>query len=231
MVTPLCILLVDESKFFLELEKQFLKNTPSTVLFATSGEKALELARDYRPSLVYMNLLIDGMSGVDCCKEFRKDADLKDIPIILIGDKSSDENESKARAAGANAYISKPLDRRVFLGVGHSFLLSIDRREPRRACNIRVHYLCRGRQLEGRCIDVSSGGMFLECLPTATKGEKLMVKFSLPDEHQTPVELTGRIAWANTTDVTIKPDYPLGYGIEFIDIPEAVGANLRRCFG
>nr|NIQ10389.1 hypothetical protein [Gammaproteobacteria bacterium]NIR92610.1 hypothetical protein [Gammaproteobacteria bacterium]NIW48292.1 hypothetical protein [Gammaproteobacteria bacterium] len=51
------------------------------------------------------------------------------------------------------------------------------------------------------------------------------------DEYQTKVELNGKIAWANTTDVVIKPDYPLGYGVEFIDIPDDVGTALRRCFG
>ena len=232
MVTPLCILLVDESKFFLELEKQFLRNTPSTILFADSGEKALELAREYRPSRVEMNMNMElGMTGQECCAAFKADRELHDIPIVLIGDHEDEAAEGLAKEAGASAYISKPLDRRVFLGVGHSFLLSIDRREPRRMCNISVDFLCRGRRMQGRCIDVSSGGMFLDCSPTAQKGESLVLRFSLPDEHQTPIEVTGKIAWANTTEVTIKQDYPLGYGIEFIDIPDDVGAILRRCFG
>ncbi len=149
----------------------------------------------------------------------------------MIGEKAVVTNEPDAKAAGADAYISKPLDRRIFLGVGHSFLLSIDRREPRRLCDIRVDYLCRARRMQGRCIDVSSGGMFLDCQPVAQKGEALVLKFSLPDEHQTPVEINGRIAWANTNEEIIKPDYPLGYGLEFFDIPEQVGAALRRCFG
>ncbi len=171
------------------------------------------------------------MTGLECCRDFKSEDELKDIPIILIGEESSENAEKEAKSAGASAYISKPLDRRVFLGVGHSFLLSIDRREPRRTCNISVSYLCRGRQLQGRCIDISSGGMFLDCQPTAEKGESLILRFSLPDEYQTQVELNGRVAWANTPDVTIKPDYPLGYGVEFVDITDDIGAALRRCFG
>lgn len=231
MVTPLCILLVDESRFFLELEKQFLRNTPSTILFASSGEEALEVAREYRPSLIYMNMEMAGLSGPECCRVFKSDPELKDIPFILIGEKTVETNESEAKTAGANAYISKPLDRRVFLGVGHSFLLSIDRREPRRMCNIRVDYLCRARRMQGRCIDVSSGGMFLDCQPTARKGEHLLLKFSLPDVQQTLIEINGRIAWANSEEEIIKENYPLGYGVEFVDISASMGAALRRCFG
>lgn len=230
MVTPLCILLVDESKFFLELERQFLRNTPATTLLASTAVEALELARTYRPSLIYLDMKLPDMDGSAFCLKIRADRELATIPVILVGAQGSDD-EALAQAAGASAFISKPLDRRVFLGVGHSFLLSIDRREPRRTCRIPVSYLCRGQRLQGHCIDISSGGMFLDCLPVAGKGEGLLLRFALPDANLTEVELHGRIAWANSDKEIIKPDYPHGYGIEFIDISEATGTLLRRCFG
>ena len=230
MSTPLCILLVDDSRFFLELEKQFFRNTPATILTASSGEEALELAREHRPSLVFMDMDMPEMNGLDCCRAFNTDHELRRIPIVLIGEKSSATDEPDARSAGADDYLSKPLDRRCFLGTGHRFLVSIDRREPRQDCQVLVDFTCQGRRLLGRCIDVSSGGMFLDCQPTAIKGEGLSLKFSLPDEEQTPVEIQGRIAWVNSPEETIKENYPLGYGIEFVDISDSVGASLRRCF-
>ena len=231
MGTPLCILLVDDSKFFLELERQFLRNTPATILSASSGEEALSLAREYRPSLVFMDMDMPEMNGADCCRAFKADRDLQKIPIVLIGEKVSATDEQKARAAGADDYLSKPIDRRYFLGTGHRFLLSIDRREPRQTHQVTVDFVCRGRRLQGRCIDVSSGGMFLDCQPTAQKGESLLLKFSLPNEQRTPVEINGRIAWANSQEEIIKDNYPLGYGVEFVDISDLLGAALRRCFG
>jgi len=231
MGTPLCILLVDDSKFFLELERQFLRNTPATILTASSGEEALSLAREHSPSLVFMDMDMPEMNGLDCCRAFKSDRHLQAVPIILIGDKTSVTDESEARAAGVDEYLSKPLDRRLFLGTGHRFLVSIDRREPRQNHQILVDILCRGRRLHGRCIDVSSGGMFLDCQPTARKGERLLLKFSLPDVQKTPVEINGRIAWANSEEEIIKDNYPLGYGVEFVDISDALGIALRRCFG
>jgi CheY-like chemotaxis protein len=231
MGTPLCILLVDDSKFFLELERQFLRNTPATILTASSGEEALSLARKHRPSLVFMDMDMPEMSGLECFLAFKSDHDLRRIPIVLIGNKTSATDEPDARAAGVEAYLSKPLDRRYFLGAGHRFLMSIDRREPRQNYQVMVDFICRGRRLQGRCIDVSSGGMFLDCQPVAQKGESLLLKFSLPDEQQTPVEINGRIAWANSPEEIIKDNYPLGYGVEFIDFSDSVGVALRRCFG
>lgn len=231
MGTPLCILLVDDSKFFLELERQFLRNTPATILTASSGEEALTLAREHRPSLVFMDMDMPEMHGLDCCRKFKSDHDLKKIPIVLVGAMDSATDEQDARAAGSDDYLSKPLDRRAFLGKGHHFLVSIDRREPRQTFQIMVSFICQGRRLQGRCLDVSSGGMFLDCQPSAQKGDSLLLKFSLPDEKQTPVEINGRIAWVNSEVETIKENYPLGYGVEFVDISDSVGTALRRCFG
>ena len=218
MGTPLCILIVDDSKFFIELETQFLRNTPATILTASSAKEALLLSREHRPSLVFMDIDMPEMNGFDCCRAFREDSDLLEIPIILIGGDDPAEDEMKARACGANDYLPKPLDRQRFLASGHRYLVSIDRREPRRNCQLIVDYTCRGRRLMGRCIDISSGGMFLESQPTARAGESLLLKFCLPDEKKTPVELQGRIAWVNARDAIIKDNFPLGYGVEFVDI-------------
>jgi CheY-like chemotaxis protein len=231
MGTPLCILIVDDSKFFIELEKQFLRNTPATVLTADSAKRALSMAREHRPSLVFMDVDMPEMNGFDCCRIFKSDSDLREIPIVLIGGDDPVKDEAKAHASGAADYLPKPLDKRRFLSAGHRFLVSIDRREPRRNCQIIVDYTCRGRRLMGRCIDISSGGMFLESQPTAQAGESLLLKFSLPDESKTPVELQGRIAWVNAADAIIKDGFPLGYGVEFVEITDSVGAALRGCFG
>lgn len=229
MGSPLCVLLVDDSRFFLELEKQFLKNTPATILTAESGETALELARESRPSLVFMDIDMPGMNGLDCCRMFKSDAQLGKIPVVLVGDQGREPEEDEALNAGADAYLEKPIDRRVFLGVGHSFLVSIDRREPRQTCKILVEFMCRGRKSEGVCEDISSGGMFLRCEPTAQQGEALKLKFVLPGEEQT-VDVEGRIAWVNSEEQIIKPNYPHGYGLEFVDIKDEVGVALRRFF-
>lgn len=230
MTTPLCILLVDDSKFFLELERQFLRNTPATILLAASAEEAAAVAQKHLPSLIYMDVDMSGMNGFDCCRALKSDLQMQAIPVVLIGAKASAADAAIARVAGADAYLTKPLDRRQFLDVGHNFLMSIERREPRRDCRLPVDFICRGLHLQGHCIDVSTGGMFLGCRSTVAKGEALTLKFSLPDEHLSPIELHGRIAWVNSRDEIIKPDYPLGYGIEFIDIPEEKGTALRRCF-
>jgi len=229
MGSPLCILLVDDAKFFLELERQFLRNTPATLLTAESGQEALAIAREMRPSLVFMDIDMPEMSGVDCCRLFKSDPLLNKIPLVLIGDRGREPGEDEAIKAGADAYLSKPIDRRAFLGIGHSFLVSIDRREPRQAYLVDVEFFCYGRQMKGGCIDVSSGGMFLSCEPVAHKDESIKLTFSLPGDDKS-LSVEGRIAWVNSQDSIIKPNYPYGYGVEFVNIDNEVGIVLRKLF-
>lgn len=231
MGTPLCILLVDDSPFFLELQRQFLRNTPATVLTVLTGEEALEVALENRPSLVFMDIDLPGMNGLDGCRAFKTHPELNKIPVVLLGDKGRGPGEEDAFEAGADAYLEKPLDRRAFLGVGHKFLVSIDRREPRQSCRIQVDFICRGLRRQGHCLDVSSGGMFIKCEPTASAGENLKLEFSLPGDDNADLKLDGRIAWVNSEEKMIKEDFPLGYGVEFVDITESAGVALRRFFG
>lgn len=231
MSTPLCILLVDDSPFFLSLERQFLRNTPAALLEARDAATALALARSHRPSLVFMDIDMPGMDGLACCRQFRDDSELQRIPVILIGDSSTPEQQKQAQAAGCAGYLAKPLDRRRFLEAGHRLLVSIDRRESRRDCEIPVSFDWHGTERHAMCVDISSGGMFLRIEPRAGKGDLLRMRLRLPDRERTVVKLTGRIAWVNLAETPIKPDYPPGYGIEFIDISEPAGIALRRCFG
>lgn len=231
MPTPLCILLVDDSPFFLSLERQFLRNTPASLLEAKSAGEALELARSHRPSMVFMDIDMPGIDGLACCRQFREDRELQGIPIILIGDKGAPDQQTQATAAGSAGFLTKPLDRRQFLEVGHRLLVSVDRREPRLGCDIPVSFEWGGVERHGLCVDISSGGMFLRIDPRAGKGELLPLRLRLPDQARTVVELTGRVAWVNLPNAPLKPHYPSGYGLEFIDISEAAGIALRRCFG
>lgn len=230
MSTPLCILLVDDSPFFLSLERQFLRNTPATLLEAKSTPEALDLARQFRPSLVFVDIDMPAPDGLECCRRFRADRDLRGIPLVLIGDRAHPEQRAAAEAAGCCGFLTKPLDRRQFLDAGHRLLVSIDRREPRRDCQIPVSFEWQGGERHGLCVDISSGGMFLRIEPMAAKGVLLPLRVRLPDAERTVVALTGRVAWVNLAEAPIKPDYPAGYGLEFVDISAEAGIALRRCF-
>ncbi len=113
------ILLVDESRFFLTIEKQFLRNIPVTLLEAQSAAQTIAFCQAEKPQLIYLAQEITGMPGTQCCLQIKSDPALRHIPIVMICEPGE---EKDCLLAGCDAVLLKPLDRHRFLEIGRSFL-------------------------------------------------------------------------------------------------------------
>ena len=161
MATPK-VLLVDDTKLFLKLEQEYLKQSSAQVFTAGNGQEALELARSIRPDLIYMDLNMPVMDGVSCCAALKADPDLRDIPVILVTTEGMDDSVARCKDAGCDGFLTKPIDRKTFLEVGRSLLPKIDRRERRAPCRIKVLFRINdGENMYGTCLDLCTGGMYL----------------------------------------------------------------------
>ena len=121
------ILLVDDSEFFLEVEKGFLKQSDVTIFTAENGRSALELAGKVRPDLIYMGLNMPGLAGDACCSILKADPVLGSIPVIMVIAAGSDRDLEACRKAGCDALLTRPVDRKL-LGIspfGASHLSSL----------------------------------------------------------------------------------------------------------
>jgi diguanylate cyclase (GGDEF)-like protein len=80
------------------------------VLFAMSGEKALELAHQHQPDLILLDAVMPGMDGYEVCAALHASADVRDIPIIFVTALTTPEDETRALEAGAVDFITKPFN-------------------------------------------------------------------------------------------------------------------------
>jgi len=227
MSTPATILLVDDSRFFLTIEKQFLRYTPATVLEAQNAAQLFELCRRQKPDLIYLASDLPGTSGIDCCRRLKSDPDSATIPVILICEEDRPEQFEACRQAGCEGVLSKPLDRRRFLELGRSFLAGI--RESRRLCLFRVRYRIGEQRFTGKGLDISSGGLFLESPDPLAAGTPLQLEIQLSRPEQAGPWITcgGLVAWINTRENPLKPNHPVGVGIKFTQMPETSAAVLN----
>jgi diguanylate cyclase (GGDEF)-like protein len=83
------------------------------VLFALSGEKALEIARTQHPDLILLDAIMPDKDGYAVCKELRESVETRDTPVIFITALKTPEDETRALAAGAADFISKPVNAAV----------------------------------------------------------------------------------------------------------------------
>jgi len=75
----------------------------------TDSRNALDAARRFMPDLVITDIQLPHVSGLDLIRMIRKDEELARIPIMAVTAYSTSEDEERIRAAGAQAYVSKPI--------------------------------------------------------------------------------------------------------------------------
>jgi two-component system cell cycle response regulator DivK len=75
----------------------------------TDGREALGAARDFRPDLVITDIQLPHVSGLELIEMIRKDDDLSAVPIMAVTAYAGAGDEERVRAAGAQAYVSKPI--------------------------------------------------------------------------------------------------------------------------
>ena len=97
------ILLVDDVDFFLEMEKDYLRQTPAEVLVAGNGRIAIEQAEQHRPDLIFMDVNMPVMDGLTCCRKLKANQRLKDIPVVMVFAPNGNLDEAACRAAGCAA--------------------------------------------------------------------------------------------------------------------------------
>lgn len=103
------ILLVDDNDDFLH----FLSSELSayyTIRTASDGRQALESIRKSMPDLVLTDVMMPEMDGNELCRCIKNDNDLKQLPVIILTARLSDENEIESRECGADDYMKKPFN-------------------------------------------------------------------------------------------------------------------------
>lgn len=102
------ILIVDDEPANLKVLGEPLKGE-YTVIFAFSGEDALNMAQsDSPPDLILLDIVMPEMDGLEVCRQLKADDSTKDIPVIFVTSKNSEKDEEEGLLAGAVDYIAKP---------------------------------------------------------------------------------------------------------------------------
>jgi two-component system cell cycle response regulator DivK len=103
------VLVVEDNPANMKLAALLLRNAGHAVLSAIDAETGLTLARAERPDLILMDVQLPGMDGFAATAMLKQDPVTAGIPVIALTALAMKEDQEKSRAAGCDAYISKPL--------------------------------------------------------------------------------------------------------------------------
>lgn len=108
------ILVVEDNPVNLELMTELLEQEGYRVLTAESAEAALRLTLAERPDLILMDLQLPGMTGYEATRRLKADPSTAAIPVLAITASAMLGDDLKAREAGCDGYLTKPLDTHIF---------------------------------------------------------------------------------------------------------------------
>lgn len=103
------ILIVEDNPANMRLTVFLLQNVGHTVLCAVDAESGLTLARAEHPDLILMDIQLPNMDGFAATTLLKQDPATAAIPVIALTAMAKKEDEEKARLAGCDGYIAKPL--------------------------------------------------------------------------------------------------------------------------
>jgi two-component system alkaline phosphatase synthesis response regulator PhoP len=109
MVSARKILVVDDDPKTVSLVKLYLESDGHKVLCAYDGVEALRLAREERPNLVVLDLMLPGMDGLQVCRTLRTESD---VPIIMLTARTTEGDKLTGLELGADDYVTKPFSPR-----------------------------------------------------------------------------------------------------------------------
>jgi two-component system, cell cycle response regulator len=116
------ILVVEDNQLNMKLVRTLLRKDDFRVVEAENAERGLDLAREEKPDLILMDIQLPGMDGLSAVKILKADPVLKRTPVAALTSYAMEGDVEKAREAGCDGYISKPIDTRGFMETVRSFL-------------------------------------------------------------------------------------------------------------
>jgi DNA-binding response OmpR family regulator len=103
------ILIVDDEDKVRKLVEVTLSVGDVEIVHAATGEEALERAREIKPDIVLLDVMMPGqLDGYDVCRLLKQDPDTKDIYIIMLTAKGQQADKERGLALGADDYFIKP---------------------------------------------------------------------------------------------------------------------------
>jgi CheY-like chemotaxis protein len=107
---PKKILLVDDSRTALMIERMILAQRSYDLVTASDGEEALTRAREERPDLILMDVVMPRLDGFSATRRLRAEPSTAAIPIILVTTRGEPSQVETGFVAGCSDYVTKPIN-------------------------------------------------------------------------------------------------------------------------
>jgi two-component system cell cycle response regulator len=107
-IQPIKVLVADDSAVYRKLIEQTLCGSQYALIFAKTGDEALELLAEHKPALVIVDWMMPGSTGIELCQHIRTASQTSYTYVIMLTGKTEKDNVVAGLKAGADDYLTKP---------------------------------------------------------------------------------------------------------------------------
>lgn len=119
------LLIVDDEahiRMLIEQTLEELEDEDVSFFSAANGEEALQIIQDENPQLVFLDVMMPKMNGMEVCRRVKKELGLTNVYIVLLTAKGQELDRQKGLEVGADLYMTKPFDPEMILNKAREVL-------------------------------------------------------------------------------------------------------------
>jgi len=115
VIIPKKILIIEDDPSFSRAINHIIQKEGYDVITASNGMTGLRMAREEKPDLLILDVMLPGLDGFEICNRLRNDPQTATLPIIMLSAKGQEADKATGLKVGANEYLTKPVDRVLLL--------------------------------------------------------------------------------------------------------------------
>ena len=116
------VLVIEDHEDNRRILRDLLTSAGYESIEAVTGEEGVALAETHRPDLILMDIQLPGLDGYEATRRIKANPALRHIPVIAVTSYALSGDEVKAKAAGCDAYVTKPFSPRALLAKVREYL-------------------------------------------------------------------------------------------------------------
>ena len=109
---PKRVLICDDEPYVVESVSYVVRKAGFDVLTAEDGDAALAVVRREKPDLVFLDIMMPGLSGDEVCRRLKNDPSTKQAYVVILTARGQEEDERRAMEMGADEFMTKPFSPR-----------------------------------------------------------------------------------------------------------------------
>ncbi len=118
------ILVIDDEAEITQIIEAFLENAGYNVITENSSVMGIERARELKPDLILLDIMMPNMDGYEICDELKKSVETSSIPVVFLTGKDSRDDRGKSFRVGGDMFVKKPFSCERLLEIVNIVLLS-----------------------------------------------------------------------------------------------------------